>query len=148
MTYLSDRLAELREHLDHLEEIGPRVRASDLASDRSLANDVLFSLLMVAQRVIDLAGELSIRRGLRFEDYDEAVRNLAIYEEFPDALIRRLEPLPGFRNALLHHTEAFDLEAVPAILARLDAVERFATALSRRVGGRRAQRATTGTFKT
>lgn len=149
MTYLADRLAELREHLDHLAEIRPRVTSgADLAADRSLANDALFSLLMVAQRVIDVAGELSVRRGLRFEDYGEAVRNLAIYEEFPDALIRRLEPLPAFRNAILHHTEPVDLDAIPGYLARLDGVERFAQAAFRLSSGRRGQRATTGTLRT
>ena len=78
MTYLVERLAELRRHLQHLEEIAPRVtdRAA-LERDLSLHNDVLFSLLMVAQLVIDIAGELSARRGDRFEDYTEAVRNLA-----------------------------------------------------------------------
>lgn len=34
-----------------------------------LHNDALFSLLMVSQLVIDIAGELSARRGDRFEDY-------------------------------------------------------------------------------
>lgn len=77
MTYLVERLAELRRHLDHLG--GLRSRVPDrhaIERDLSLHNDVLFSLLMVAQLVIDLAGELSARRGDRFEDYTEAIRNL------------------------------------------------------------------------
>jgi len=73
MTFLVERLADLRRYLDHLRELRPRVptRAA-LDSDLSLHNDVLFSLLMVCQLVIDLAGELSARRGDRFEDYTEA----------------------------------------------------------------------------
>ena len=75
MTYLVERLVELRRHLAHLREIAPRVGSrADLDRDLSLHNDVLYSLLMVAQLVIDIAGELSARRGDRFEDYTEAVR--------------------------------------------------------------------------
>ena len=89
MTYLVERLAELRRHLQHLEEIAPRVTdRTALERDLSLHNDVLFSLLMVAQLVIDIAGELSARRGDRFEDYTEAVRNLARDARFPTALVR------------------------------------------------------------
>lgn len=59
MTYLVERLAELKRHLDHLRAIAPR--ATDRAAlerDLSLHNDVLFSLLMAAQLVIDIAGDL------------------------------------------------------------------------------------------
>jgi Uma2 family endonuclease len=45
MTYLVERLAELRRHLDHLRELAPRVENREaLARDLSLHNDVLFSL--------------------------------------------------------------------------------------------------------
>ena len=69
MTYLVERLAELRKHLDHLRMLEPKVEgAPSLRNDLSLHNDVLFSLLTAAQLVIDIAGELGARRGLRFED--------------------------------------------------------------------------------
>ncbi len=49
MTYLVERLSELRRHLDHLREIRPRVTGREaLERDLSLHNDVLFSLLTVA----------------------------------------------------------------------------------------------------
>lgn len=133
MTYLSERLADLRRHLDHLAELRPRVAGPEsLRRDLSLANDVLHSLLVVSQRVIDLAAELSTRRGLRFEDFQEAVRNLAIYEEFPDALIRRLEPLPELRNHLLFGVAGpAELERAADLLVRLDGVERFAQGVAR-----------------
>ena len=64
MTYLVERLAELRSHLDHLRSIRSRVTdAASLQRDRSLHNDVLFSLLMIAQLVIDIAGELGVQKG-------------------------------------------------------------------------------------
>jgi hypothetical protein len=48
--------------------------AAALRADRSLHNDVVLSLRTVTQLVIDIAGELAGRKGLRFEDYTEAVR--------------------------------------------------------------------------
>jgi uncharacterized protein YutE (UPF0331/DUF86 family) len=132
VSYLAERLADLRRHLDHLAEIRPRVAGPEsLRQDFSLANDVLHSLLIVCQRVIDVAAELSTRRGLRFEDFQEAVRNLAIYEDFPDALIRRLEPLPELRNHLLYGVG--DLERAVDLLGKLDGVERFAQGVGRLV---------------
>ena len=126
MTYLVERLAELRRHLDHLRHLQPRVPGRHaLERDLSLHNDVLFSLLMVAQLVIDIAGELSARRGDRFEDYTEAVRNLARDERFPSELVSELERLPGFRNVLIHEYVALDLDRVIEALGRLDSIEQF-----------------------
>ena len=126
MTYLVERLAELRRYLDHLRALRPRVTGRRaLEQDLSLHNDVLFSLLMVAQLVIDLAGELSARRGDRFEDYTDAVRNLARDARFPDGLVVDLEPLPGFRNILIHEYVALDLDRVIEALDRLEPVETF-----------------------
>jgi len=103
MTYLVERLADLRRHLDHLRRLRPRVTgAAVLEGDLSLHNDVLFSLLSMCQLVIDMAGELSARRGDRFEDYTQAVRNLARAVRFPADLVRELARLPGFRNVLVH----------------------------------------------
>jgi uncharacterized protein YutE (UPF0331/DUF86 family) len=127
MTYLVERLADLRRHLDHLRQLRPRVTdAALLDSDLSLHNDVLFSLLTVCQLVIDIAGELSARRGDRFEDYTQAVRNLGRDPRFPAELVHELERLPGFRNVLVHDYVGLDLERVIEALDRLDPVERFA----------------------
>jgi hypothetical protein len=70
MTFLVERLTELRRHLDHLRALHPRVPGREaIEADLSLHNDVLFSLFTVCQLVIDLAGELSAARVDRFEDY-------------------------------------------------------------------------------
>lgn len=107
--YIVERLAELRRHLDHLKEIRPKVAGRQaLERDLSLHNDVLFSLLTVCRLVIDIAAELSARRGDRFEDYTQAVRNLSRDARFPPELVRRLERLPGFRNVLIHEYVALD----------------------------------------
>ena len=127
MTYLVERLAELRKHLDHLRRLRPRVPGREaLERDLSLHNDVLFSLLTVCQLVIDIAGELSARRGERFEDYTEAVRNLVKDERYPAGLVRELERLPGFRNVLIHEYVALDMDRVMEALDRLDPIEQFA----------------------
>jgi len=126
MTYLIERLAELRRHLDHLRELRPRVRGrADLERDLSLHNDVLFSLFTVCQLVIDIAGDLSARRGDRFEDYTQAVRNLEKDPRFAPALVAKLERLPGFRNVLIHEYVALDMERVVEAMNELEPIEQF-----------------------
>jgi uncharacterized protein YutE (UPF0331/DUF86 family) len=125
--FIIERLAELRRHLDHLQDLEPNIGGrEDLERDLSLHNDVLFSLLTLCQLVIDIAGELSARRGDRFEDYTEAVRNLSRDERFPAELVRQLERLPGFRNILIHEYVALDLDRVVEALDELEPVEQFA----------------------
>lgn len=126
MTFLVERIAELRRYLDHLHALAPRVGSrAALERDLSLHNDVLFSLLMVCQLVIDIAGELSARRGDRFEDYTGAVRNLSRDPRFPAALVDELERLPGFRNVLVHEYVALDLDRVVDALGRLEPIGQF-----------------------
>jgi uncharacterized protein YutE (UPF0331/DUF86 family) len=121
-----ERLLELRRHLDHLRERRPAVTGRHaLERDLSLRNDVLFSLLTVCQLVIDVAGELSARRGDRFEDYTQAVRNLSRDHRFSPDLVRELERLPGFRNVLIHEYVALDLDRVIQALDHLEPVEQF-----------------------
>jgi uncharacterized protein YutE (UPF0331/DUF86 family) len=133
VTYVVERLAELRRHLDHLRAIRPRVTGRDaLERDLSLHNDVLFSLLSVCHLVIDIAGELSARRGDAFEDYTQAVRNLLRDSRFPAEVVRRLERLPGFRNVIIHEYVALDMARVVAALDDLEPVERFFEIVRRR----------------
>lgn len=130
---LVERLAELRLHLDHLRELRPRIGGvSDLRTDLSLRNDALHSLLIVCQAVIDAAGELSAREGLRFQDYTEGVRNLERLG-FKAGVVRELERLPGFRNVLVHEYVDLDLDRVMEALDGLAPVEAFADALAERL---------------
>jgi uncharacterized protein YutE (UPF0331/DUF86 family) len=77
MTYLAERLADLRRYLDHARRLSTRVTDPEvLDRDRSVRNDVLYTLLMLCRMVIDACGELSVRAGLRFADYTKAVTNL------------------------------------------------------------------------
>lgn len=138
--YVVERLAELRRHVDHLVGLRSRIRSrEDLERDLSLHNDVLFSLLSVCQLVIDIAGDLSARRGERFEDYTQAIRNLARDPRFPLDLVQALEPLPGFRNVLIHEYVAFDLSRAVLALNRLEPIDRF-IAVVRDIEAREGQR--------
>ena len=80
---------------------------------------------MICQLVIDIAGELSARRGDQFQDYTQAVRNLARDPRFPTELIQQLERLPGFRNIVVHEYVALDMERVVEALNELDPIEHF-----------------------
>ncbi len=132
MTFLVERLAELRKHLHHLEELRPRVSATALRRDLSLHNDVLFSLLTVCQLVIDVASELSARQGLAFDDYTQAVRNLGQMDLVEDDVLARLERLPGFRNVLVHKYVTLDFDRVVGALDELAPVQTFLDAVRRR----------------
>ena len=69
VTWLVERLAELRKHLDHLRMLEPKVEgAESLRNDLSLHNDVLFSLLTGSARV---SGELC-----RSKDWQKTLREL------------------------------------------------------------------------
>ena len=131
MTHLVERLSELRMHLEHLKELQPKVPNADtLREDLSLHNDVLFSLLMICQLVIDVAGELSAAKGLRFESYTEAVRNLVAQEGFSRETVEKLSRMPGFRNVLVHEYVFLDLELAVAALHELEPVEEFLRAVT------------------
>ena len=126
MTFLVERLTELRRYLDHVRRLRPRIpgRAA-LERDLSLHNDVLFSLFTICQLVIDIAGELAARRAERFEDYTQAIRSLVRDSRFPPALVSELERLAGFRNVLVHEYVALDMDRVVEALDRLEPVEQF-----------------------
>jgi uncharacterized protein YutE (UPF0331/DUF86 family) len=127
MSPVVERLAELRRHLQHLQELRPRVTGPEvLQRDLTLHNDVLFSLLTVCQLVIDIAGSLAARGGQRFETYADAVRGLAVYPEFSSAVLQGIEKLPGFRNVVVHEYVTLDYRRVIAALDALGPVEEFA----------------------
>jgi len=134
--YALDRLIELRRHLDHLQELRPRVTGPEiLRQDLSLGNNVLRSLLVICRIVIDLAGDLSVRHGLRFQDYTEAVRNLAVILSLSPSVAGILEGLPGLRYSLIHEYITLDYERVIEALDHLGAVKELAEAIRRGEAG-------------
>lgn len=126
------RLEALERHLEHLRELRPQVTGPDsLRGDLSFHNNVLFSVFVVCQLVSGLAGEPSARRGIRFQDHTEAVRNLAFFPEFPEDLVRELIPLPRIRNMLIFESLSRDPERVVDALDQLQSVEDFARVIQR-----------------
>jgi len=142
MTWLVERVAKLCRHLDHLRELRSRVTDGEsLAADLSLHNDVLFSLLTVCQLVIDIAGELSARRGDRFEDYAGAVRNLARDGRFPLDLVKALGRLTEFRNMLVYEHMTLDLQRAAKAMVDLDPVEQFIEIVAAMADGKSSESA-------
>lgn len=129
MTFLVERLAEVRRHVDHLREIRTRVTSpQQLQADLTLHNDVMFSLLTVCQAVIDSSGELAGRRGVRFQDYNGAIRALAEVPGVPHGLVNQLLPLAGFRNVLVpeyHEYVELDYNRVITAMDALEPVDAF-----------------------
>lgn len=126
MTFLVERLAELQRYLAHARTIRPRVPdAAALESDLTLRNDVIHSLFVIAQLVIDIAGELGSRRGVRVETYKEAIRGLSSQPGFSAELVAELEPLAGFRNIVVHEYIGIDAGRVVDALHQLDRIEQF-----------------------
>lgn len=132
MTYLVERLADLRRYLDHVTKLRPRVAGPEaLRADLSLYNDVLHSLFTISQLVIDIASDLAARRGTRFETYAEAIRAFGDYDLLPVETVAELTKLAGFRNIVAHDYILLDLERVVAALDKLEPVEAFLQAVRR-----------------
>ena len=134
MGRVAERLSELRRYLDHLRRLrGQGITEEALRRDLSVRNDVLHSLLMVAQMVIDVAAELSVSAGLTFSDYREAVDNLRRLG-FPEGLVDQLVRLPGFRNVVVHAYLKVDEALVLRALKELGPVEEFVASVAGRLG--------------
>ncbi len=126
MSPLAERLADVREQLEHVDALREEIEgASRLRSDLGLRNDLLYALLVICQGVIDVSGELASRRGIRFQDYTEAVRTLGELDRFSEELVERLALIPGFRNVLVHDYVELDYDRVLEAIEDLGAVRDF-----------------------
>ena len=127
MVTVLDRLAALHEYLDHLRALRPRVTDPEaLRGDLSLSNNVCRSLQVICQAVIDIAGDLSVRRQRRFESYSAAIQNLSAFSEFPAPLVRDLEVFPELRDVIVHQSWSLDYARLIEAIDHLEPVEQFA----------------------
>lgn len=134
MSPLADRVTELRRILAHLRTLQNRVTTVEpLLTDLSTRHDVLFSLMMAAQLVVDISSQLSTDADLRFGDYTEAVHNLRELPWLRPGLADELAPLPGFRNVVVHEYVALDPAQVLDALHHLEPVEEFGAAVAARL---------------
>jgi uncharacterized protein YutE (UPF0331/DUF86 family) len=132
---LQPALAELRLHLAHLRSLRPRVEdPAALRHDLSLRNNVLRSLQIVCQVVVDVASELSARHRLGFQNYTEAVQNLASALDLQAATAEQLKRLPGLRVLIIHDSRTLDYVRVIEALDGLDTVEELVAAVGRLEG--------------
>jgi uncharacterized protein YutE (UPF0331/DUF86 family) len=132
MVTVLDRATVLREHLDHLRDLRPRVTGPEvLRGNLSLRNDVLRSLQVVCQALFDIAGDFSVRRGLRFKTYSEVIRNLSAFTEFPASLAQDLEALPDLRDMIVHRFSTLDYTRVVEALDHLEPIEQFVEIVQR-----------------
>lgn len=119
-------MQELSERLSRLEALRTRSRA-EFDADPYLRDIVERNLEVAAQCVIDIAHRIiALSRAEKPADYYGAILSLGALRVLPADLARRLAPLAGFRNILVHEYVAINWDEVYASLQRLDDVARFA----------------------
>ena len=98
----------LRRHLLALDETLTRLAAHAGRGVEILQNDVderwavERGLQLCTQCVLDIATHLVASAGRDVPDYATAIDELGRLGVLPDELAKRLRPLAGFRNALVH----------------------------------------------
>ena len=96
--FVANRLATLRQHLDHLDQLRPIISGpAALAADLSLSNDVRWSLFTVCRAVLDLAGTSPSRDHLRVLEIDPArivaaINDLGPLDDFAQILATTQQP--------------------------------------------------------
>lgn len=116
---------ELSERLSRLEPLRNRPR-SDFAEDPYLRDIVERNLEVAAQCCIDIASRLIAMEGAQKpSDYQEAIARLGEIGVLSVEFARRLAPIAGFRNILVHEYLVVDWDKVHANLQRLDDLKQF-----------------------
>jgi uncharacterized protein YutE (UPF0331/DUF86 family) len=105
---LDQALQTLREH---------QGRTLDaLRSDRDECWAVERGLQLCTQNVLDVATHIAASAGRDVPDYATAIDQLAEFGVLPREFARRLRPLAGFRNVIVHGYLDVDLAVVHRVL--------------------------------
>jgi uncharacterized protein YutE (UPF0331/DUF86 family) len=113
--------------LARLKPLQGRPRA-DFAADPYLRDIVERNLEVAAQCCIDISHRIiALEQALKPRDYYEAILRLGELGVLPADFARRLAPIAGFRNILVHEYLQVDWDEVFDHLQHLDDLERFAT---------------------
>jgi len=119
------RLSELKERLARLEPLREKSPA-EFAQDPYLRDIVERNLEVAAQCVLDISHRLiSLAAAPSPRDYYEAILRLGELGALPPEFARRLAPLAGFRNILVHEYLQVDWDKVYKNLQQVDDLARF-----------------------
>ena len=119
------RLDRLNECLQKLEPLRDR-KQDEFLADPYLRDIVERNLEIAAQCCIDISNRIiSIENAPRPRDYYESLLRLGEIGVLPAEFARRLAPLGGFRNILVHEYLEVDWHQVFDNLQRLDDLVKF-----------------------
>lgn len=120
------RLDELNERLTRLRALAGRPRQA-FDEDPYLRDIVERNLEVAAQCILDIAHRIvALENARKPLDYYETLLILAEIGVLPADEARRLAPLAGFRNVLVHEYLAVNWDYVFEYLHKLDELTRFA----------------------
>ncbi len=119
-------MGELLERLARLEPLRARSR-SEFDQDPYLRDIVERNLELAAQCVIDISHRIITLTGApKPQDYYGAILQMGELGVVPPEFARRLAPLAGLRNILIHEYLKIDWDEVHKNLDRLEEISRFA----------------------
>ena len=122
---LSGRLEKLRERLAKLEPLRDKSR-EDFDEKPHLKDIVERNLEVAIQCLIDMANRIiSIEDAQRPKDYYEAFLILGNIRALPPDFARKITPIAGFRNVLVHDYIGLDWNLVYDHLQRLEDFYQF-----------------------
>ena len=117
---------ELNERLARLEALKAKSR-SEFDSDPYLRDIVERNLEVAAQCCLDICHRIiSIEKALKPGDYHEAFLRMSELRVLPPEFARKLSPIAGFRNILVHEYLGLDWNEVYSNLQKISDLVRFA----------------------
>jgi uncharacterized protein YutE (UPF0331/DUF86 family) len=122
---IETRLDELSERLAKLKALSERPR-DDFDEDSLLRDIVERNFQVAVQACLDISHRIiSIEKARKPADYYEAISLMGELNVVPADLARRLAPIAGFRNILVHEYLTVDWDKTYHHLQNLDDLVRF-----------------------
>ena len=123
---IEKRLDELNERLARLEPLRDKSR-DEFDQDPYLRDIVERNLEIAAQCCIDICNRIiSLENAKKPIDYYDAILRMAEIRVLPIDFARKLAPIAGFRNILVHEYLGIDWDEVYKKLSHLEDFIRFA----------------------
>jgi uncharacterized protein YutE (UPF0331/DUF86 family) len=123
---IEKRLDELNERLARLKALKAKSR-SEFDSDPYLRDIVERNLEIAAQCCLDICHRIiSIEKALKPGDYHEAFLRMSELGVLPSKFARKLAPIAGFRNILVHEYLGIDWNEVYSNLQKINDLIKFA----------------------